>query len=170
MSREHVDWIPVSSPEQVREVAGLAKDIWNEHYAGLLTPGQITYMVEHFQSEEAITLQLADGYQYRLVTVGGEPAGYVAFRTDGDKLFLSKLYIHKRFRLRGLAHRSVDLLMRLCREQGLTALYLTVNRENIGSIAAYIAMGFRTVREQVTDIGEGYVMDDFVMEKAVERG
>ena len=102
-------------------------------------------------------------------SIFGELAGYVAFRTDGDKLFLSKLYIHKRFRLRGLAHRSVDLLMRLCREQGLTALYLTVNRENIGSIAAYISMGFRTVREQVTDIGEGYVMDDFVMEKAVER-
>ena len=77
MSREHVDWVPVTSPEQVREVAGLAKEIWNEHYAGLLTPGQITYMVEHFQSEEAITLQLADGYQYRLVTVGGELAGYV---------------------------------------------------------------------------------------------
>ena len=49
------------------------------------------------------------------------------------------------------------------------ALYLTVNRENAGSIAAYLAMGFRKVREQVTDIGEGYVMDDFIMEKAVER-
>ena len=61
----------------------------------------------------------------------------------------------------------MDLLMRLCREQGLTALYLTVNRENIGSIAAYIAMGFRTVREQVTDIGEGYVMDDLVMEMCI---
>ena len=54
-------------------------------------------------------------------------------------------------------------------EQGLVALYLTVNRENAGSIAAYLAMGFRKVREQVTDIGEGYVMDDFIMEKAVER-
>lgn len=63
----------------------------------------------------------------------------------------------------------MDGLNRLCREQGLVALYLTVNRENAGSIAAYLAMGFRKVREQVTDIGEGYVMDDFIMEKAVER-
>lgn len=69
MSREHVDWVPVTSPEQVREVAGLAKEIWNEHYAGLLTPGQITYMVEHFQSEEAITLQLADG-----ISIGSSPS------------------------------------------------------------------------------------------------
>ena len=169
MSRETVEWVPVSAPEQVREVAALAKEIWGEHYRGLLTPGQITYMVYRFQSEEAITLQLSEGYQYRLITVGDEPAGYAAYRTEEERLFLSKLYVRKRFRRRGLARRTVDGLNRLCREQGLVALYLTVNRENAGSIAAYLAMGFRKVREQVTDIGEGYVMDDFIMEKAVER-
>ena len=169
MSRETVEWVPVSAPEQVREVAALAKEIWGEQYRGLLTPGQITYMVDRFQSEEAITLQLSEGYQYRLITVGDEPAGYAAYRTEEGRLFLSKLYVRKRFRRRGLARRTVDGLNRLCREQGLVALYLTVNRENAGSIAAYLAMGFRKVREQVTDIGEGYVMDDFIMEKAVER-
>lgn len=54
-------------------MAALAKEIWGEHYRGLLTPGQITYMVDRFQSEEAITLQLSEGYQYRLITVGDEP-------------------------------------------------------------------------------------------------
>ena len=44
MSRETVEWVLVSAPEQVREVAALAKEIWGEHYRGLLTPGQITYM------------------------------------------------------------------------------------------------------------------------------
>ena len=156
MSRETVEWVPVSAPEQVREVAALAKEIWGEPYRGLLTPGQITYMVDRFQSEEAITLQLSEGYQYRLITVGDEPAGYAASRTEEGRLFLSKLYVRKRFRRRGLARRTVDGLNRLCREQGLVALYLTVNRENAGSIAAYLAMGFRKVREQVTDIGEGY--------------
>lgn len=169
MSREKIEWVPVSAPEQVREVAALAKEIWGEHYAGILTPGQITYMVDRFQSEEAITLQLSEGYQYRLITVEEEPAGYAAYRAEEERLFLSKLYIHKRFRLRGLAHRTVDQLMQVCREQGLPALYLTVNRENVGSIAAYLAMGFRKIREQVTDIGEGYVMDDFILERSVDR-
>lgn len=164
-----MEWVPVSAPEQIRQVAILAKEIWNEHYEGILTPGQISYMVDHFQSEEAITLQLSEGYQYRLITVGDEPAGYVAFRMEGDRLFLSKLYIHKRFRLRGLARRAVDQLADVCRDQGASAIYLTVNRDNVGSIAAYFAMGFRKVREQVSDIGEGYVMDDYIMEKAVER-
>ena len=88
MSRETVEWVPVSAPEQVREVAALAKEIWGEHYRGLLTPGQITYMVDRFQSEEAITLQLSEGYQYRLITVGDEPAGYAAYRTEEGGVFL----------------------------------------------------------------------------------
>ena len=113
MSRETVEWVPVSAPEQVREVAALAKEIWGEHYRGLLTPGQITYMVDRFQSEEAITLQLSEGYQYRLITVGDEPAGYAAYRTEEGRLFLSKLYVRKRFRRRGLARRTVDGLNRL---------------------------------------------------------
>ena len=44
---------------------------------------------------------------------------------------------------------------------------MTVNRNNTGSVAAYEKMGFQKVREQVAEIGGGYVMDDYIMELPV---
>ena len=51
------------------------------------------------------------------------------------------------------------------RDQGMASLMLTVNKHNAGSIAVYRKAGF-TVREEARfDIGNGFVMDDYVMEK-----
>lgn len=50
------------------------------------------------------------------------------------------------------------------REVGARTIWLTVNRRNERAIGAYRRAGFREVRAQVTDIGGGYVMDDYIME------
>ena len=54
---------------------------------------------------------------------------------------------------------------RLCRDRGLEAMYLTVNKHNDLALRAYQAKGFTTIEAVETDIGEGYIMDDFIMEK-----
>ncbi|BFT72400.1 GNAT family N-acetyltransferase [Paenibacillus sp. P36] len=55
----------------------------------------------------------------------------------------------------------------LCKGRNLNSIWLTVNRNNESSIAVYEKKGFRTVREQIVDIGNGFVMDDFIMEKEI---
>jgi ribosomal protein S18 acetylase RimI-like enzyme len=62
-----------------------------------------------------------------------------------------------------------SLLLRHCereaRKRGMRRLVLTVNKQNSKAIKAYQRNGMRIADSVVTDIGGGYVMDDFVMEK-----
>jgi RimJ/RimL family protein N-acetyltransferase len=49
----------------------------------------------------------------------------------------------------------------------LNKIALTVNKNNVNSIKAYEKMGFKNVGSVVQDIGSGYVMDDYKMEKTL---
>ena len=60
------------------------------------------------------------------------------------------------------------MMREVCREKGLSSIYLTVNKHN-SSKQVYEALGFKTTREEVTDIGHGVVMDDYIMEILVEE-
>ena len=51
------------------------------------------------------------------------------------------------------------------RRQQRPRLWLQVNRGNAQAIRAYEKYGFRIVESRVFDIGDGFVMDDHVMEK-----
>lgn len=165
---EAIALAPVRTAGQIAVLAGLAREIWTEHYAAILEAEQIQYMVETFQSEEAVARQMdSEGYRYYLVYRRGEPVGYLGIQPGEDKLFLSKLYLRKEARGRGFARQMLAFMEGFCRARDLHAIWLTVNRHNSGSIAAYEKMGFATVREQKADIGNGFVMDDYIMEKAL---
>ena len=47
---------------------------------------------------------------------------------------------------------------------GLSAVWLTVNKHNDIAIRAYRGLGFELIGEGVTDIGNGFVMDDYYFE------
>ena len=79
-------------------------------------------------------------------------------------MFLSKLYLQKAHRGKGYASRAVEFLEGICKQESLSAIWLTVNRYNYDTIEVYKKKGFTVIREQVADIGGGYVMDDYIME------
>ncbi len=156
----------VTTTDQQKEVSALAEEIWHEHYEPILGKAQVNYMVEKFQSEEAIREQSEmDGYQYFLLKCLGGTCGYLAIKVEQDALFLSKFYIAKKFRGRGFARQAMDYLEKLCREKELTKLWLTVNRNNEDSIRIYESLGFKKAGTKLTEIGSGFVMDDYLMEK-----
>ena len=158
----------VTDENQVNTVALVAQEIWHQHYGDLLGKDQVDYMVDRFQSAPAISRQLREeGYRYYLVLVDGKPNGYVGLVPEGDRLFLSKLYLRAQVRGQGIARGVMDFLCNLCRLEGYQTIWLTVNKHNAGSIAVYQHLGFRTVDSQVADIGGGYVMDDYIMEFTV---
>ena len=154
------------SQAEIPELASLASDIWHEYFPCILTDGQIDYMVDRFQSEGAMRDQISEkGYRYYFLVRGGETVGYTGIMAEGDALFISKLYLKKEFRGKGLGTEALGLIFDICRSEGFGRTYLTVNRGNAKAIRAYERNGFVTIRSQVADIGNGYVMDDFVMEK-----
>lgn len=158
----------VNTAEETAEVARLAGEIWREYYVSIITMEQIDYMIEKFQSVQAITEQIFNqGYEYYIIRSDGSAAGYISARPAEGKLFLSKFYISKEYRGRSYASQALAFLEKLCKDRGLSHIWLTVNRHNESSIAVYEKKGFRTVREQIADIGNGFVMDDFIMEKEI---
>lgn len=157
--------VKVSNDEEIACVAKLAAEIWKEHYTGLLGERQVDYMLEKFQSQSAIKGQIDGGYCYYMLQSDGVSCGYFSFEEKEDKLFLSKLYVKKECRGKGIASRAFEFMTQYCRQNKLTAIWLTVNKGNANSIEVYRKKGFETVRAAVSDIGGGFFMDDYIMEK-----
>jgi RimJ/RimL family protein N-acetyltransferase len=125
-------------------------------------------MLDRFQSEPAVQNQIKyAGYLYFLLSKSGLNIGYMGLVPNGaaDELFLSKIYIKKAERGNGYSREAVEFAGENARVLGLTKITLTVNKNNAGSIAAYMKMGFNVTGPVVTDIGSGFVMDDYRMAK-----
>lgn len=162
--------IPVTTDEQLRQLAVLAEGIWHECFPGIISEEQIDYMVERFQSYNAMCRQIAEeGYNYFFICHDGQIAGYTGFalHSEEKQMFLSKLYLHSDFRGRGLASFAIDELRSICRREGLETIRLTVNIHNHRAISVYRRKGFEVIFDQKADIGSGFYMDDHVMELRV---
>ncbi len=164
-----LEFVKVSSDEEICRVAALAHDIWTEYYTPLLGEKQVEYMLESFQSAGAIRKTLGEGWHYRylLVRLDGEDVGYFSFTIENGGLFLSKIYLRQELRGHGIFSQVIDYLKKLCDRYDLYKIWLTVNKNNSDAIAAYERLGFTREYGQVTDIGGGFVMDDYVMIKRV---
>lgn len=115
----------VTDENQVNTVAQVAQEIWHQHYGDLLGKDQVDYMVDRFQSAPAISRQLREeGYRYYLVLVDGKPNGYVGLVPEGDRLFLSKLYLRAQVRGQGDCRGVMDFLCNLCRLEGYQTICL----------------------------------------------
>lgn len=158
----------VETEEQLRTLVALADEVWHEFFPGIITVEQVDYMVKKFQSYEAIKQQTAEGYEYYLLMLKDEAVGYTGIHPEErESLFLSKLYLKKAYRGQGLASEAFAFLEQYCRDHGLGKIWLTVNRYNEHSILVYEKKGFLKVQTQTADIGEGFVMDDYIMEKRI---
>src|SRR5262245_11029663 len=161
-----IQLIPVSNATQVAEIARMAHQVWNEYYVPIIGQAQVDYMVARFQSPEAMQSQIDTGYEYFQMQQSGENVGYAAIRHDAAdaRLFISKLYVLASHRKSGAGRQCLEHFERTARERGATHLWLTVNKGN-PSVRAYERLGFKIVEALVMDIGGGYVMDDYKMEK-----
>ena len=158
----------VCTESEVKKVEDIASNIWNEHYISIIEKEQIEYMINKFQSKDAIIKQIKeDGYKYCILNFKGAHVGYLAFKEENNQLFLSKLYVEKEYRNNGIADIAIKHLMHVCNREGLEKIILNINKKNSESIKIYEKMGFVKTSEKVIDIGSGYVLDDYIMDKAV---
>ncbi len=164
-----IQFIPVIMNDDIDYLADIADKVWHEYFPVILSDEQIDYMVDKFQSKKAIKEQLDSGYEYYLMKLADIYVGYVGVHPEHDvkRLFLSKLYILKPYRGKGYATQAFNFLEGLSVAYGLDNIYLTVNKNNDASIRIYEHRGFEKIDDQVTDIGGGFVMDDYVFEYKV---
>ena len=152
-----------ASPECAGSIASLASEIWNEYFTPIIGKAQVDYMLDKFQSERAILSQLSEGMKYIAAYSDGEPVGYSAYKLEPDAMFLSKIYVRRDKRGCGIGRKMFAREVEIAKDAGKDKIYLTVNKHNDDSIAIYRHLGFETEKSIVTDIGGGFVMDDYVM-------
>ncbi|WP_289301580.1 GNAT family N-acetyltransferase [Sporofaciens musculi] len=152
------------SDSELYEIAQLAEEIWHEHFTPIIGEAQVYYMVEKFQSYPALQTQIKqEGYEYYHLYSSHTFAGYIGIHPEDDALFLSKLYIKKDCRGQHLATAALNFLIELCKKRGLKKIWLTCNRHNNNTLAVYDHLGFVITDEQAADIGNGFVMDDYIL-------
>lgn len=160
------DWTLIETDEQIEELCTLAKEIWQEYSICFIDQDQIDYMLEKFQSVQAVKAQINfQKYSYYFLEEDGENFGYFAVQPQKGNLFLSKIYIKKDFRGKGYGRKAfTNAIVEIAKEMEKPKIKLTVNKYNFASIMAYEKLGFERVGEEETDIGNGYIMDDYIYE------
>lgn len=158
---------PVKSDADIQRTAELADEIWHQHFTPIIGSEQVDYMLRNLQSFGPMKEQIEGGYEYFLLRADGQDVGYSAIHAEDGRLFLSKLYLRSSVRGNGYASRVLQYYEDLCRARGLSAIWLTCNRFNANSLGIYDHWGFQKIREEKADIGGGYYMDDYIMEKQV---
>ena len=150
---------------QIEPLTLLAKEIWTEHYVPIIGEEQVNYMLEKFQSPSAIKNQLTEGYRYYLVNLNNISVGYFSIQLrNNHSLFISKFYLEKKARGQGIAKAMLQEIDNIATQSKCKSLDLTVNKFN-PAYEVYIKLGFKKVSSAIFDIGNGYIMDDFVMSK-----
>ena len=174
-----LSFVPVKTAADQQLLAQMAGEIWREYWPAHIGEAQTEYMVEKFQSLEAITRDMAEhDYEYWLLVAtetdeDGCEKSIVGFtgghnEPETNRFFISKIYLFADARGHGYARRVVEFYEDLCFARGFDAMYLTVNKYNDLGIRAYKGTGFTIIDSVETDIGEGFIMDDYNMEKRVD--
>jgi diamine N-acetyltransferase len=148
-------------------IRALGTRIWREHYTNLLSPDQVEYMlVGRYEEADLREYVNGDGRWFWVLRSGRDPIGFVRYtKLSPSELKLEEIYLETAQRGHGYGGLMIRHVESHALALGCEALVLSVNKRNDESIGVYVKLGF-TIREAVvTDIGGGFVMDDYVMEK-----
>jgi len=158
------------TPDDFATIASLGERIWRQHYAAMISLEQIDYMLAGRYTPDKLAAYVGadDRWMYVVRDDDGAPIGYLSYALRGDgEMKLEQLYLLADRRGGGLGGRMIAHVEDHARALGCARLMLTVNKQNAGAIAVYQRRGFAVRESAVFDIGGGFVMDDYVMEKAL---
>jgi len=148
-------------------IRGLAMQVWPQTYQSILTDGQIEYMLKMMYSESSLQQQMHDGAQFIVVYDDAEPVGFASYQEIKPSIYkLHKIYVLISQQGKGTGRFMLDHIIDTIKKKNATALQLQVNRGNKARYF-YEKLGFVIIEEIDLDIGGGYVMDDYIMEKTL---
>ena len=159
-------FLTLDTPESLQIVRDIAAEVWPKTFAPILPPEQIPYMMNMMYAPEVMERELREGYRFAALLVDGAPSGYISWSPyHDDTAKLHKVYLLTSCHGKGFGRMMLDYASDVCRAAGFRRLRLNVNKHNERAIAVYLRNGFETVESVKNDIGGGFFMDDYVMEK-----
>jgi ribosomal protein S18 acetylase RimI-like enzyme len=153
--------------EELLLIQKIAQHTWPSTFAGILSSEQIDYMLNWMYDLQLLESQMDKGHSFLVAEEDGAAIGFAGYELNhlaGSMSKLHKLYLLPSSQGKGVGKALLLEVAKRAREAGQKSLVLNVNKQNKKAIDFYRVLGFVTIRQEVNDIGSGYVMDDDVME------
>lgn len=155
------------SQDEVEIIRSLAYKIWPITFKEILSEEQIAYMLQWMYSTEKLGQQMNAGHQFFVFEQENEPIGFLGIEKNyqGMKsLRIHKIYVLPEIHGKGIGKKLIDFASALAIKSDCSSINLNVNRYN-EAVDFYKHLGFSIVKSEDLDIGNGYLMEDYVMEK-----
>ncbi len=159
--------IVVASKEQLPIVQQLAHVIWPHTFEKILSTDQIEYMLDMMYSMASLEEQLQSKRVFLLAESDNHFVGFASYELncdDSNKTKIHKIYVLPEKQGKGIGRQLITFISDIALANQNPTLILTVNKYNKAT-NFYLKNGFEITSEAVFDIGNGYVMDDYIMEK-----
>ena len=150
---------------QLPIVKDLAYAIWPFAYREILSAGQLNYMLDNFYSIENLENQMDKGQVFELLFEDSNVVGFVAYELNCNEtglLKIHKIYLLPETQGKGFGKFMIDELIKIAKSNQQKGVFLNVNKYNNAQFF-YEKLGFTITKDEVIDIGNDYVMDDYVM-------
>ena len=155
----------INDIELIRE---LTFKVWPQTYSSIISKEQIDYMLEMMYSNKSLALQMAEGSQFIIVQDTKRPVGFASYKPVAINIYkLDKIYILQTQQGKGIGKFVIDYILQQIKDRSAESLQLQVNRNNINAKSFYEKIGFSIIQEADFEIGNGYFMNDFIMEKKI---
>jgi len=157
--------ISLATGEAIAEIALIAAETWPSTYGHFLPEGQIPFMLEKMYNPQILTQQMKEGTHFYLANLQEKTIGFAAVSVIDDKAKkakLHKLYVLPNIQKNGAGKALLQASIDYAKKTGCTTIELQVNNQNIAK-QFYEKQGFYVKEAAVFDIGNGFVMDDYVM-------
>ena len=154
--------------EHLPVISELAGVIWHACYPGIITQAQIDYMLARMYALDVLRGEIrSQGIRHDLLLVDGKPVGFASYGPTSEPgvMKLHKLYLLPEMHGCGLGSRLLQHVVDEVRAGAGRRLILSVNKANARAITAYKRNGFVIAESVITDIGNGFVMNDYIMAK-----
>ena len=160
----------LASPSELSILESLARQIWPQAYANIISPAQIEFMLNWMYSCETLQKQRAEGHEFYILALDGHDIGFIALEwahvahaVFKRQLKINKLYVLTDFQGKGAGRVLVEKATERALATACEAIFLHVNKANQAK-NFYLQLGFQVREEAIFDIGNGFVMDDYIME------
>lgn len=155
-----------ASEKDIPLIRDLAEKSWNSAYSRILTQEQIAYMLSQMYSVEEITEHFQNpNYHYYLILDQNSAVGFIGYEHHYEPRTtkLHRIYLIDGAKGKGCGKTALNFLKKQTSETGDSRIILNVNKENKAK-SVYESQGFSIYSDGVFDIGNGFVMDDYLME------
>ncbi len=154
--------------EDIPAIQQIAKDTWPDTYSGIISQEQIDYMLDMMYNANTLTEQMSADHYFFIAEQDSKPIGFAGCSPYSPSLSLRwklhKLYVLPTVQRSGAGKALSEAVVAVAKDNGATELVLNVNKNN-PAYAYYLKHGFTVLENMILDIGNGYVMDDYVLIK-----